>query len=84
MLRTCLAVVCAFIAGAAHAQSYPFKPIRVVVASTPGGGADLVARLIAPTTGDVPVHCSVVPRSGPVLRHVRADLLETTFTGREA
>jgi phenylacetate-coenzyme A ligase PaaK-like adenylate-forming protein len=45
---------------------------------------DALARLIAPSTGDVPVHCSIAPRSAPVLRHVRADLLETTFTGREA
>jgi phenylacetate-coenzyme A ligase PaaK-like adenylate-forming protein len=45
---------------------------------------DALARLIAPSSGDVPVHCRIAPRSAPVLRHVRADLLETTFTGREA
>lgn len=31
-----------------HAQQYPTKPIRIIVASTPGGGADFVARAIAP------------------------------------
>jgi tripartite-type tricarboxylate transporter receptor subunit TctC len=30
------------------AQQYPSKPLGIIVASTPGGGADLVARAIAP------------------------------------
>ena len=36
----------ASIAGAASAQSYPNKPIRIIVAATPGGGADIVGRMI--------------------------------------
>lgn len=35
-----------FIVGAAHAQSYPAKPVTVIVPFPPGGSSDVISRLI--------------------------------------
>jgi tripartite-type tricarboxylate transporter receptor subunit TctC len=42
----CLCVL-AHIVGGAVAQSFPSKPIRLVIGSVPGGGNDLVGRILA-------------------------------------
>lgn len=40
--------------GAAQAQdSYPEKPVRLIVASSPGGGTDTTARIIAPRVSEL-------------------------------
>jgi tripartite-type tricarboxylate transporter receptor subunit TctC len=42
------AVLCT---GATFAQNYPSRPIRIILPVGPGGGLDIVARLIAPKMG---------------------------------
>ena len=43
-----LYVVLAAVIGAAQAQEYPGRPVRMVVGFPPGGGTDVVARIITP------------------------------------
>lgn len=43
----------AFAAGAAQAQNYPVKPIRMIIALAPGGGVDTTGRFIASKLSEV-------------------------------
>lgn len=47
-----LALSASLIAGGAGAQTYPVRPIRVILPSSPTGPVDVVARAIAPAYGD--------------------------------
>lgn len=47
LTRAILACVLAFAAGSAAAQSYPNKPVRVIIPFPPGAGAENAARLVS-------------------------------------
>jgi tripartite-type tricarboxylate transporter receptor subunit TctC len=50
-LAACAAALPAF-SRVARAQAYPLRPVRLIVGWPPGGGADQVARLIAPSLSE--------------------------------
>jgi tripartite-type tricarboxylate transporter receptor subunit TctC len=47
-----LALICACSTSAARADTYPSRPIKLVVPYAPGGGADAVARIVAKRVGE--------------------------------
>jgi tripartite-type tricarboxylate transporter receptor subunit TctC len=49
--RALLALMNAGLWSAAQAQSWPDKPIRLIIPYAPGGGADAAVRLIATLLG---------------------------------
>ena len=47
-MRSLLGLLALLFAGALPAQDYPSKPVRMVVGFPPGGGTDVVARILVP------------------------------------
>jgi tripartite-type tricarboxylate transporter receptor subunit TctC len=52
MVRSLCALAAALISCAVAAQSFPSRPLRIVIGFPPGGGIDTVARLLAPAMSD--------------------------------
>ena len=62
----CVIVLMGFLTTGALAQSYPRQTIKIIVPFPPGGGVDVVARVIAPRLGEM-LGQSVIVQIGAVL-----------------
>ena len=52
VLRTSLALLLAMFASIATGQSYPARPVRLIIPFPPGGSNDIVGRMIAAQLGE--------------------------------
>ena len=69
-LRFLMGAACLIVAGTSGAQTYPARPVKMVVPSTPGGSADVVARALAQKLTEAWPHPVVVenrPGGGDII-----------------
>src|SRR3990170_7636702 len=68
-------VLCASIAGAALAQSYPNKPVRIILPAPPGGGSDFVGRLVGLKLGAAFGQSVIMDNRGGAAGNIAAELV---------
>jgi len=76
--RGAVRMVCAFlffVVPMALAQTYPTKPLRLIVPNTPGGGTDTVARLIADRVAPALGHQIIVENRGGAGGAIAAEMV---------
>lgn len=74
-MRFLLAALLALLAGAAAAQGFPERPVRIIVPLTPGGSPDTIARAIAQGLQGVWPHPVVVENRPGGSQNIGADLV---------
>ena len=73
VLKACTLAALA-ISAAAHAQVYPAKPLRMIVAYPPGGGTDIVGRMLAQKLGESLGQSVVVENRGGASGNIGTEL----------
>ena len=74
-MASAFAAVLALSSTATVAQSYPTKPVRLIVPNAPGGGTDTVARLIADKVSPALGQQIVVENRGGAGGRIAAELV---------
>lgn len=78
-MKAVAGAVCMVLSVAAAAQNFPSKPVRIVVPFPPGGGVDIVARLVGPKlTAQYGQQVIIENRAGA------AGIIGTEYTARAA
>ena len=73
--RICIALVLACVSGLATAQSYPSKPVRVVIPWPPGGSNDIVGRIVAQKLSEMQGQQFVVDNRGGAAGTIGSELV---------
>jgi tripartite-type tricarboxylate transporter receptor subunit TctC len=75
MLKTLLVCACLALAASVHSQEYPNNTIKIVVSSPPGGGTDILGRLIAERLRERWSQPVVVENRGGAAGNIGADVV---------
>ena len=62
------------VGGSALAQGYPNKTIRYIVPWPPGGGADVLSRIVSPKLGDVLGQQVIIDNRGGAAGNIGAEM----------
>src|SRR5260221_5537901 len=73
VLKAC-ALAALAISAAAHSQVYPSRPIRMIVAYPPGGGTDIVGRMVAQKLGEALGQSVLVENRGGASGNIGTEL----------
>jgi tripartite-type tricarboxylate transporter receptor subunit TctC len=73
--RSALAALALAAAGTAHAQSYPAKPVRMVIPYPPGGATDVIGRVIANRLSETLGQQVVVDNRAGAAGNIGADMV---------
>ena len=74
-LKLLLTLAALLLAGIAHAQTFPTRPVTLVVPFPPGGGTDTGARIVAQRLGTVWGQTVIVENKGGAAGMIGADLV---------